>query len=229
MLPLRIRVERWQLTATLHSQSSSIIEASSSDCLWSYPGRLLGESYPSAEIQSVYYTVPVDWDRMLGKYWNQKYSRINNWFSADICDLKWKISKDKQLFRISWYLCIVSFMSLWKIEYVINNLQRRCLKDERRQGGRNEKEAQTETTMALITEQSSTHQTAGEQKDNNVICRLSSSPMHYLCLFCRYKILSIYLYVEMTARQILTDIPNKQKRLVFDFFSRSGYQGQTDS
>ena len=35
-------------------QSSSITEASPSDCLVSYAGHLLGESYPSAETQSVY-------------------------------------------------------------------------------------------------------------------------------------------------------------------------------
>ena len=41
-------------------QSSSITEASSSDCLVSYPGLSLGESYPSAEMQSVYSTTPVE-------------------------------------------------------------------------------------------------------------------------------------------------------------------------
>ena len=37
--------------------------ASQSDCLASYPGHPLGggESYPSAEIQSVYSTSPADW------------------------------------------------------------------------------------------------------------------------------------------------------------------------
>ena len=42
-------------------QSSSITEASPSDCLVSYPGHSLGESYPSAEIQSVYSTGPANW------------------------------------------------------------------------------------------------------------------------------------------------------------------------
>ena len=42
-------------------QSSSITEASLSDCLVSYPGYLLGESYPSAEMQSVYSTSPANW------------------------------------------------------------------------------------------------------------------------------------------------------------------------
>ena len=42
-------------------QSSSIIGASRSNLLVSYPGHLLGESYPSAEIQSVYPTAPTDW------------------------------------------------------------------------------------------------------------------------------------------------------------------------
>ena len=31
------------------------------DCLVSYPGHLLGESYPSVEIQFVYSTATVDW------------------------------------------------------------------------------------------------------------------------------------------------------------------------
>ena len=42
-------------------QSSSIIVASSSDGLVLYPGHSLGESYPSAEIQSVYSAAPADW------------------------------------------------------------------------------------------------------------------------------------------------------------------------
>ena len=42
-------------------QSSSIIGTSPSDCLVSYPGHSLGgRSYPSAEVQSVYSTAPVD-------------------------------------------------------------------------------------------------------------------------------------------------------------------------
>ena len=43
------------------TQSSSITVASLSDCLMSYPGHLSGKSYPSAGIQSVYSTAPVDW------------------------------------------------------------------------------------------------------------------------------------------------------------------------
>ena len=43
-------------------QSPSITGTSPSDCLGSYPGHLLGagESYPSAEVQSVYSTSPAD-------------------------------------------------------------------------------------------------------------------------------------------------------------------------
>ena len=37
------------------------MEASWWDCLVSYLEDSLGESYPSAEIQSVYSTVPADW------------------------------------------------------------------------------------------------------------------------------------------------------------------------
>ena len=44
-------------------QSSSITEASASDCLMSYLGHsvVVGGSYPSEEVQSVYSTTSVDW------------------------------------------------------------------------------------------------------------------------------------------------------------------------
>ena len=42
-------------------QSPSIAGTSPSDCLVSYPGHSLGESYPSAEVQLVYSTAPADW------------------------------------------------------------------------------------------------------------------------------------------------------------------------
>ena len=42
-------------------QSSSITGNLQSDCLVSYPGHSLGESYPFAEKQSVYSTAPADW------------------------------------------------------------------------------------------------------------------------------------------------------------------------
>ena len=41
-------------------QNSSITGAWPSDCLMSYPGHSLGDSYPSAEMQSVYSTAPDD-------------------------------------------------------------------------------------------------------------------------------------------------------------------------
>ena len=44
-------------------QSSSITRKSPSDCLVSYPRHLLGESYPSAEKQSVYSTASTNWER----------------------------------------------------------------------------------------------------------------------------------------------------------------------
>ena len=43
------------------SQSSTITEASPPDCLVSYPGHSLGESYPSTEMQSMYSAAPVNW------------------------------------------------------------------------------------------------------------------------------------------------------------------------
>ena len=42
-------------------QSSSITGSSTSDCLVSYLGHSLGESYPSAKMQLVYSTVPANW------------------------------------------------------------------------------------------------------------------------------------------------------------------------
>ena len=41
-------------------QSSSNTGATPSDCLVSYPGNSLGESYPSADVQSVYSIAPAD-------------------------------------------------------------------------------------------------------------------------------------------------------------------------
>ena len=41
-------------------QSSSLTEASQSDCLISYPEHSLEESYPSAEMQSAYSAPPAD-------------------------------------------------------------------------------------------------------------------------------------------------------------------------
>ena len=42
-------------------QGPSITGTSPSDCLVSYPGHSSGGSYPSAEVQSVYFTDPADW------------------------------------------------------------------------------------------------------------------------------------------------------------------------
>ena len=42
-------------------QSSSTARTSLLDCLVSYPGHTLMGSYPSAEVQSVYSTVPTEW------------------------------------------------------------------------------------------------------------------------------------------------------------------------
>ena len=42
-------------------QSFSIIGASPSDCLVSYPGHTFGKSYSSAEMQSLYSAAPADW------------------------------------------------------------------------------------------------------------------------------------------------------------------------
>ena len=46
-------------------KSSSIIGASPSECLVSYPGNLFWESYSSVEMQSVYSTATTDWAKLL--------------------------------------------------------------------------------------------------------------------------------------------------------------------
>ena len=53
-------------------QSSSIIGTSPSYCLVPYQGHSSGESYPSAEKQSVYSTVLVDWHIKHGRLFNAK-------------------------------------------------------------------------------------------------------------------------------------------------------------
>ena len=49
-------------------QSSSITGTSPSDCLVSYLGHSLEETYPSTEIQSVYAAALADWDSSGGQY-----------------------------------------------------------------------------------------------------------------------------------------------------------------
>ena len=61
MLQLRFKVdqEAMEMKGVLCiPQSSSITRDSSLDCLVSYPEHSLGESYPSAQMQSVYFTAP---------------------------------------------------------------------------------------------------------------------------------------------------------------------------
>ena len=47
------------------TRSSSITEASLSDCLKSYLGHLLVGSYPFGEMHSVYYIAPIKWALVL--------------------------------------------------------------------------------------------------------------------------------------------------------------------
>ena len=53
--------ERWQWRGTLHFPKLQHYWTFIIDCLVSYPGDSLEESYPSAEKQPVYSTVPADW------------------------------------------------------------------------------------------------------------------------------------------------------------------------
>ena len=70
-------------------QSSCISGISPSNCFVLYPGHSLGESYPSAEMQSVYSTAPTDWTK-------EKVSSFNlskNIYAA------WKIVKTVTIIR----------------------------------------------------------------------------------------------------------------------------------
>ena len=57
-------------------QSSSITGAAPSDCLVSYLGHSLRETYPSAELQSVHFTAPVDWARLVCHMNNKQVSGV---------------------------------------------------------------------------------------------------------------------------------------------------------
>ena len=61
MLPLQVRVDLGAMAILCIPQSSSITEASPSDCLVSYSEHSLGESYSSVEMQWVYFVAPADW------------------------------------------------------------------------------------------------------------------------------------------------------------------------
>ena len=60
-------------------QSFSISGASPSNCLVSYSGHFLGESYPSAGMLSVYSAAPADWARV----------NIYNWSKIQIFIIEW--------------------------------------------------------------------------------------------------------------------------------------------
>ena len=63
MQPLRAGADLGAMAIKGYSTfpKSSGITGASPDCLVSYAGHLLGKSYPSAEMQSVYSIAPADW------------------------------------------------------------------------------------------------------------------------------------------------------------------------
>ena len=64
VLPLQARVDLGAMAMkglSAFPQSSGITGTLPSRCLVLYPGYSLGESYPSAEMQSVYSATPADW------------------------------------------------------------------------------------------------------------------------------------------------------------------------
>ena len=106
VLPLRASVDlgAMAIKGVLHiPQSSSITGASPSDCLVSYPGYLLRESYPSAEMQSVYSTVPADW---VIRFWGIQHKR---WTMHKQCVLERK-RENKNLWNSNICLVIALFV-----------------------------------------------------------------------------------------------------------------------
>ena len=67
------------------SQSSRITEASPSDCSMSYSGYLLGESYSSAEMQSVYSAAQADWVTVRLSSLSKIDVSKNYWYSLELC------------------------------------------------------------------------------------------------------------------------------------------------
>ena len=65
------------------SGSSRINEASSSDCLVPYLGHSLEESYPSAEMQSVYFTAPTDLATTTWKKFHLISSTVSDLYMID--------------------------------------------------------------------------------------------------------------------------------------------------
>ena len=68
-----------------NSQSSSISEASPEDCLVTYSGYSLGESYSSVEMRSVYSAASADW----AKRTYAKLNRLNRTVLSFNCINKW--------------------------------------------------------------------------------------------------------------------------------------------
>ena len=81
------------IEGVLHSPQ--ITGTSPSDCLVSYPGHSLGGSYPSAEVQSVYSTIPTDWANKQMSSGSFKNSVTYKWFTYK----EWRFS-DVILYRV---------------------------------------------------------------------------------------------------------------------------------
>ena len=90
MLPLRARVD---LGAMAMKGYSAFPKAPASDCLVSYSGHSLGESYPCAEKQSVYSTAPADWAK---RYNHVIFIFSGNWLGQT------KYKSRRRLFRNNW-------------------------------------------------------------------------------------------------------------------------------
>ena len=107
VLPLQARVDLGVMAMTEYSifPRATLIGASPSDSLMSYPRHLLAESYPSTEMQSVYSTAPTDWDR-----WEKWEANFTLW---------------NQLFYSPLYKCISMILLLLQLAVISLDLKHR--------------------------------------------------------------------------------------------------------
>ena len=105
MLPLWARVDLGVMAikgVLCISQRFSVTGASPSDCLVSYPKHSLGESYPSAEIQSVYSAAPANWAKN-----NIKYSYLILIICIQLYGFKYS------------YVMLIIFKQIWIIDKIL--------------------------------------------------------------------------------------------------------------
>ena len=91
------------------TQSSSITRASSLDCLVTYSGHSLGESYPSTEMQSTYSASPAGWVKFSTSEWLLETKRNTQEMSKTKC---------AKQYPASLYEKLKEYLYNWVCEYI---------------------------------------------------------------------------------------------------------------